>query len=534
MNIIEAINDDRFFKGLFRDLRTWRSWEVYLKALFGLPILERKDRRIFRQCTGLKRPPSKAAKETFVICGRRSGKSWISSIIAVYVAIFKDWSKYLSPGEQGYVFIIANDRPQAQIIKKYISGILDSKPVFRNQILDDLQWEVKLKNNITISVKTSNFRAVRGYTILCVIAEELSFWRDAETSANPAHEVLLALRPGMVSIPESLLIGISTPYGKFGYLFEQFQEHYGQKNDDIIIWKAPTLLMNPNIDKAEIKRAFRVDKSSAKSEWGGEFREDLEDFLSLELIESNVIEKREELLPMKDIRYFAFCDPSGGRQDSMTLGIAHKNSNTEKIVLDLLRESKPPFSPDDVARQFCQVLKQYSIYQCVGDSYSAEWVASSFRKNGIMYENCASSKSELYLGFLPLLSNYAVELLDNKSLKGQLRALERSTKSGGRDKIDHAPGCRDDVANSCAAVCVLASKTDEDNTADIILELAKRNEIENLSEEEKDSARITRWLLGDGKLEAPEEQKRPLIGEPKTCLTVSEWIKKTPVTRRKI
>ncbi|MBA7493270.1 hypothetical protein ES702_03827 [subsurface metagenome] len=525
MNVVEAIRDDRFFKGLFKDLETWAAWTVFLKSLFGLKIEDRRDRKLFRQCTGRRRPPGKAAKEAYVVCGRRSGKSFISAIVAVYLACFRSWSEYLSPGELGHIFIIANDRQQAQIIKKYISGIMDSKAIFRNLIKDDLQWQINLKNNIVISVKTSNFRAVRGYTILCVIAEEVAFWRDLESSANPAHEVIEALKPGMASIPESLLIGISTPHGKFGFLYEKFQEFYGEKNDDVLTWRAKSTLMNPTIDPSIIEKALHRDKASAKAEWLAEFREDLEDFLSLELIEKAVIPGRIELPPVKDVRYHGFCDPSGGRKDSMALGITHRNKD-EKIIVDLIRESRPPFSPDDVVREFAKVLKKYGIYQCFGDSYSAEWVASSFRKNGIMYEISPSSKSELYLGLLPLLSNFAVEILDDKVLKGQLRSLERYPKSGGRDRIDHPGGCHDDVSNVVAGAALLASKADGDDLADITLQLAEQDEIESLTDEEKNAARITKWLLG-GELESPEEAKKPLIGKPKTCLTVSEWMRRS-------
>lgn len=41
-------------------------------------------------------------------------------------------------------------------------------------------------------------------------------------------------------------------------------------------------------------------------------------------------------------------------------------------------------------------------------------------------------------------------------LVGQLAGLERRATSGGRDRIDHAPGEHDDLANSAAGALVLA------------------------------------------------------------------------------
>jgi len=191
MNIIDTMDDIRFFKRLFKDRQTWQAWRVFLKALFGIPITDKSERTLYGECTGLKNPKAGPIREAYVIAGRRSGKSFISSLIAVYLAAFKDWSPYLRGGEKGWIFIIANDKEQAKIIKNYVSGILHSNEIFERLIVRELQWEIELKKNIVIAVKTCNYRTVRGFTILAAICEEIAFWRD-ENSANPAQEVLAA------------------------------------------------------------------------------------------------------------------------------------------------------------------------------------------------------------------------------------------------------------------------------------------------------------------------------------------------------
>jgi len=250
MNIIEAIEDHRFFRPLFRDLRTWKSWFALLRALFGLPVDDAEEARLFASCTGLTVPACRQAKEAYIIAGRRSGKSFMASIIAVFLATFRNWEPYLSPGEKGWIFIMATDREQAKIIKRYISAILNSKPVFRNAVVKDLEWEIELRNNVNIAVKTCNFRSIRGYTVLAAICEEIAFWRD-ENSANPAQEVMAALRPALATIPESMLIGISTPYSRSGVLWDQYRTNFGSENENTpLVWRAPTRIMNPTISQA--------------------------------------------------------------------------------------------------------------------------------------------------------------------------------------------------------------------------------------------------------------------------------------------
>jgi len=456
MNIIEALHRNDCFKPLFRDVSTWHSWEVYLKALFGLEIEDLKDRKLLKDCTGLKE--TKAVRESFVICGRRSGKSYMSAIIAVYMATFKDWSKFLSPGERGYIFIIANDKSQAKIIKNYVSGIFQSSASFKRLISKDLTWEIELKNQVTIMVKTASFRTIRGYTLLAAILEEIAFWRSEE-SANPDKEILAAVRPSLATIPDSLLIGISTPYSRAGVLFDMFKRHYGKAGGPLI-WKAATVEMNPTIDKGIIKTALEEDSSAASAEWQAEFRADIEAFMPPEFIEAVVIPGRFELPKIEDASYYAFVDPSGGRQDSMTMGIAHKDKD-KKVVLDVLREQRPPFQPKTVVKEFSGTLKTYNIDQVESDRYAGEWVNEAFRDHEIEVKNSELTASEIYLNFLPLVANQTVELLDNKRLKAQLAGLERRTRSGGKDLITHYPGGHDDVANAAAGACVMASKEDD-------------------------------------------------------------------------
>ena len=386
--------------------------------------------------------------------GRRGGKSFIASLIACFLALFHDWRDYLSPGETGWVMVIAADRKQARVILGYIKAILQI-PMFNKFVEKELTWEIRLKNQIIISVKTCDYRTLRGYTIVAAICDEMAFWRSE--GANPAQEILTALRPALATVPGSLLLGISTPYSKIGPLYESFKNKYGKDDPDILVWKAPTKIMNPMIPDRVIDKALKDDYSAAKAEWLAEFREDLETYLPTEMIEACVVPRRWQLPKIEGIYYKAFADPSGGRADSFTLGLAHKTKESEKIILDRIEERQPPFNPRAVVEEFSKIIKSYGISKVTGDKYAGEWVSSAFRANGITFKSSELNKSEIYLEFEPLLAQRGVELLDNKRLFNQLRSLERRTRSGGRDSVDHSPGLHDDVANAAAGACVLAT-----------------------------------------------------------------------------
>jgi hypothetical protein len=496
MNIVDIMEDPRFFGPLFRDQETWRSWKVFLKALFAIPMVERADRKLLLQCTGLRKPRNSPSREAYVIAGRRSGKSFMSSIIVAYLATFKDWSPFLSPGEKGWIFIIATDKDQAKIIKNYISGILNSNDIFRRLIDREHQWEIELENGIVIAVKTCNYRTVRGFTVLAAICEEIAFWRD-ENSANPAQEVLAALRPALATVPESMLIGISTPYSRSGVLYEQYRANFGKGDaQSPLIWKAPTRIMNPTINHREIENKLKEDYARAKAEWEAEWREDIEGFLSLEAIEAAVVPGRFELPKIPDAQYFGFIDPSGGRQDSFTLAICHKEENGE-VILDCVREARPPFRPKRVVSEFAEVLGSYGISHIESDKYSGEWVVAEFADHGIAVENAKLTSSETYINFLPLMMDGSVELLENRRLIEQLRGLERRSRSGGKDLISHGQfsGAHDDLAVAVAGACVMASKT-EVSMANLFLKTLESDvDEEFLTEEEKMEKDAVYWLL---------------------------------------
>lgn len=455
MNIIDALHSREVFTPLFQDLGTWHSWEVYLRALFGLPISDEKDLALIRDCTGLDYSSGEKVRESFVIAGRRSGKSFTSALIAAFLACFKDWKAYLSPGERGWIFIIAVDKAQAGIIKAYVSGIFHRVKCLRELIAKETQEALELKNGISIAVKTASFRSVRGYTILAAILEELSFYRS-EDSANPDKEILAAVRPALATIPESLLLGISTPYSRSGVLWEQFKSHYG-KTGGPLIWKAPTRVMNPTIDNRLIDNAIREDPQAARSEWDAEWREDIEAFITQELVEAVMIPGRFELPKVQGAEYYGFIDPSGGRQDAFTLAICHRE-DSGTVVLDLLRERRPPFQPSGVVAEFADALKSFKVSIVGSDKYAGEWVPEAFREHGIDIRNSEMTASELYLNFLPLIANGTVELLDNKRLLAQLTGLERRARSGGKDLVTHYAGGHDDLANAAAGAIVTAER----------------------------------------------------------------------------
>jgi hypothetical protein len=281
MNILEALNSPKILGQRFSG-PDWTAWRSFLAATFGLPMSS-DEQAIYTRCTGRTALPTSPAREAWVIAGRRAGKSRIAALIAVFLACFRDWSSHLAPGERAVIMCLAADRKQAGVVLRFIKGLLESVPVLASLMDHPTAESIHLTNDVVIEVDTSSFRAVRGYTIVAAILDELAYW-PLEESANPDVEVVNAIRPAMSTIPQALLIAISSPYSQRGVLWDAFKRYYG-KDGDILVRRAPTRTMNPTVSEAEVSRAYELDPISAAAEFGAEFRGDLSTFFSRAALE---------------------------------------------------------------------------------------------------------------------------------------------------------------------------------------------------------------------------------------------------------
>lgn len=460
IDIRQAFESDKVFASAFPG-GSWRPWIVALSLIYGLPLETEADRELAFQCSGRRSFPAGGFDESYFGVGRGSGKSRIALAAAVYQGLFaNDWPSMLSPGERAKVLVIANDREQAAVSWSYANGLLRSSPFLAHFIESTTKTVISLRNGVDIEIATKDYRAVRGRTICCAVCEEMAFWRS-ELSANPAREVITALRPALMRLPGSKMFGISSVYAKEGLLYERIKRHWGDDGSDVLAWVAPSILMNPTLDVAAIEREIEADPIAARAEWMSIFRDDIESYIGDELLDRAIVPGR-----VTDLRAskragtpVAFADPSGGRGDSFALAIAQADKDGRVVVL-ALREIRPPFDPTEVVGEYAALLRSYGITEVVSDRYSAEWAAEAWRKAGIRQRDSEMTASDLFLNFLPLMTSGKVELPDHPRMRGQFRNLERRTRPGGKDTVSHpsGPGSHDDLANATAGASVYASK----------------------------------------------------------------------------
>ncbi len=447
MNIIHCIEDKNLLGQFIKDPSTWAAWLCFLRAFYALPPAK-GDVELYQRCTGRSTWPSEPSKEAWLVIGTRGGKSFVTGLLATFIAAFQEHR--LSPGETGYVLVVAPTKKQSGIVKRYVGGFFAGNAFLRPLVAKETTEDLELKNNVTISTMPNDYRSLRGFTAVAAIVDEVAFL--SIEGQLPDVEVIRALRSRLTSTGGPLIC-ISSPYAKRGELYKTWRRHYGRDGSPVLVWQASSMTMNPTLDRDAIARAHEEDPEGARADYDAEFRSDIESFVSREIVDGLVVPGRRELPPIAGVTYKGFVDPSGGSKDAMTLGIAHAEQG--RRVLDVLLERRPPFSPDDVVQEFAGTLKQYGVLMVTGDRYGGEWPRERFQAHGITYQMAEKPKSDLYRELLPLLNSGQVELLDSERMTAELVGLERRTGRGGKDSIDHGPHGHDDLINAACGALLL-------------------------------------------------------------------------------
>ena len=465
-DIVAAMNDPGTFGKWFAGA-SWSGWRSVLKGAFAMPMSD-KEVEFFRAVAD-RDPPRKRVRELWIAAGRGAGKDSIASLVVGHAAAlfpptkpagtFAKIVSTLRGGERALCMCLGVDRDQAKIVLDYTKHYFDEIPALRAMLRRETKNGFELSNNVEVAIATNSFRSIRGREILMCVFDEIGFWKDEKSSA-PDEEVYTAVLPGLARVPGSMLIGISSPYRKAGILYRKFVEHYGRDGDEVLVIRAPSLIMNPTLDRGTVERAIAHDPGKGKAEWLAEFRDDVSDLLPADVIEGATDWGISERAPRAGIKYLAFADASGGTgQDSFGMAIAHVDGLSDAIIIDLIRERKPRFVAAEVIHEYADILRSYNVTSVTGDRFGGGFTSDEWARAGIGFRPSATTTAENYLRALPLLTSKRGRLLDHETLRTQLSGLERRVVAG-REVVEHQRGAHDDIAAAVCGALVLGAGTE--------------------------------------------------------------------------
>lgn len=432
---------------------SWAAWRVVGQVLDGLP-LSPEELALYTQLTGRETVPAgEDLRELWCLAGRGGGKSTFGAVQAVKAAC------RAYPNVRGIprILCLAFTKDQAGLIYEYVVEFFErDRELKKLMVQPTRRRSFDLAHGVRVETISSSWRSVRGYSVAAALCDELAYWWSDDANANPAQEVLRALRPGLGKVPGSLLLALTTRWTQEGIVWDTFQRHH--RNDDsrhVLVLSGSTLEFNPSFDRARIEADEEEDPESAASEYGTAWRVAGGTLVRPEVLD-RVIEQgcvawpAEE--PLGDSYYTAAVDLAGGTgEDSAALTIVHAELAEEEgdapsvVVQDRLKEWTAPFDPAVVCEQITEVLKEFGLAEVVGDQFSAGFAAAEFQRHGIEYKVSPRKTADCVLDCLGILNTRRVKLLDVPRSRRQWLNLRRTYGSGGRPGIADTRR-RDDLA----------------------------------------------------------------------------------------
>jgi hypothetical protein len=379
VSLTQAMSDPVLFGQVFGPSTFW-PWKVVAKLIDGLPLTESHEIALVKECTGRTTLPTAPVRRVILLAGRRAGKDRFFSAVAVWrAALCTDWRKHQSAGEGAVCLLLGADKKQAAILRKYCHGLLQS-PLLAAEVTRSTGEVTEFRNGSSLEIATNDARLVRGRSAIAVLGSECCHWRTDEHAASSDEEVVGAAEPSMAMCPDGglLLLG-SSVHRKKGYMYRQWKELYGNDEAESVCWFAPTPVMNPKLPTHILDRALANDAHKARAEYLNVWREDLEEFLPLDVVEACTDFGVYERSPQAGVKYYAFVDAAGGTgRDSYGLCIVHVEPDGV-VVIDVLREWKPRFVPAQVIAEIVELLRTYNVSEVRGDNAGAGFHQEDWR-----------------------------------------------------------------------------------------------------------------------------------------------------------
>ena len=175
------------------------------------------------------------AKQMILLCSRQSGKSTVSSILAIHEAIYR---------ENSLILLLSPSLRQSQELFRKLQSVyneLDSPSL--PQPVEESALRMELENGSRIIALPGKEATIRGFSgVSLLIVDEASRVPD---------ELYQAIRP-MLAVSGGRIVLLSTPFGKRGFFYSEWTD--GQDWQKIKI----TADQCPRIDAEWLERERRM------------------------------------------------------------------------------------------------------------------------------------------------------------------------------------------------------------------------------------------------------------------------------------
>jgi hypothetical protein len=463
--------------------------------------------------------PGKERRNLILVCGRRSGKTQMSAAIACYetykLLLKEDPQTYYGQpqGEEINIISVATAKEQAGVLYSKVNGYYSNCRLFDQYTANSTQSYAKFQtpndikrygkytksdpktSTIKVSFQPCVSKGLRGKCYLAVILDEFAhFGQDGESSAE---EIYTAVQPATTTLTpkdpnnksrslsnesEGRVIMISSPIGKSGFFYEQFQMAFKnlKASDNIVAIQAPTWEVNPTVPAAVYEAEFTRNITKFLTEFGAEFTDRARGWIDnpqdlLDCIDPKLKPQRKAkaLAPHFIGLDFALVN------DGSAIAIGHINDKN-KIVLDVIDAiyagkgrfaHKERLDYEDVVDWVADYSKKFCFEEGIFDQWAGLPFEQALHKKGlsqlIMTHMTPPLNSQIYQNFKDMMYDSRISLFNdpppNKEFSpyiSELLELQATVKSKYVIEVEAPPteGKHDDMSDALVRMVWVASK----------------------------------------------------------------------------
>jgi phage terminase large subunit-like protein len=394
-------------------------------------------------------------REIVLALGRRSGKNYMASLVAVHDAAFRDLTAFQRPGEKRYVVCVAGSREQSRITLDYCRQLIAGSPLLEDALESDTGDALEIRQPgtgalVVIRTVAATSRTGRGLAISTLICDEMAHWMSESEGFAVAPRVYGSLTPAVAQFQgEGRIVCISTPFGddpEINPFARLYQQADSGEHPDMLAVTAPTWEMNPTLSERFYEREKAKDPELFDGEFGAEFLKSGGGFFDFGLFD---LAPPGEIPPAAGINWTAALDPAFTRDLFAVAIVGRDPANPRHLLVGAVRSWKPKrqagesFEALGSAQQslMAEVVELLDFYGCrsaATDQHMSRAVADYLLREGIACRTIpmtAASKSAVFAELKAKLYGGELALPDDPAVTAELRRVRVRYSAGSSTVI---------------------------------------------------------------------------------------------------
>ncbi len=422
-------------------------------------------------------PSEKKFNRINLLLGRRSGKTTVASVLALYSTIKVNWKPFLSKTPVATVAVLSHSVEFSQEIIDILKGMVDESPVLSRLKDPDRKnthstFHLKVPflkedgsieySRVAIKVGAASKKTTRGRAVCTLLADECCYWALNDDAAESDAEIFKAVRPALMQFgAHGTIIKMSSPATKAGVMYTEWQRR-DELKDEYIQLKAPSWMINTTLPKEEYQKEFRLDPDGFETEFRSNFRDSMSSFILPEFVDLCTMTGVTFNTPSED-RHTVYSGSIDAAFKGDRFAFSLVGFNEKRVTQYVLKywegSKKKPVQIHEVASFIRTICRQYGLSEVIGDQFSFQPLRELFLQYGInLVENTFTLpyKRKIYFGLKRLINNQQIDLLDIPLQAKELKELVVEQTPTGQIRIGHPQGGSDDCADALAVAAYRA------------------------------------------------------------------------------